>query len=95
MTLEAYGFYPSGEARQAYADGRAAPGGRLPINTGGGHLSGYYLQGMTPVAEAVMQLRGAAGERQVPHARTALVTNDGGRFDYHLGMILGAAEHRP
>ena len=95
LALEAYGFYPPGEARQAYADGGAAPGGHLPINTGGGHLSGYYLQGMTPVAEAVAQLRGSAGERQVPQVRTALVTNDGGRLDYHLGMILGAAEHLP
>ena len=93
LALEGYGFYPAGEARQAYADGNAGPGGRLPINTGGGHLSGYYLQGMTPVAEAVAQLRGTAGDRQVPRARTARVTNDGGRFDYHLGMLLGSGEH--
>lgn len=61
----------------------------MPINTGGGHLSGYYLQGMTPVAEAVIQARGQAGDRQVPGIRRILVTNDGGRFDYHIGMILG------
>lgn len=89
LTLEAYGFFPEGEAHTGYLDGRAGPGGRMPINTGGGHLSGWYLQGMTPVAEAIVQLRGQAGERQVPNARTALVTNDGGRFDYHLGMLLG------
>lgn len=95
LALEAYGFHPPGEGWAAYAGGNAAPGGTMPINTGGGHLSGYYLQGMTPVAEAIVQLRGAAGERQAVRARTALVTNDGGRFDYHLGMILGAAERRP
>lgn len=91
LTLEAYGFLPCGEARQAYANGAAGPGGSgMPINTGGGHLSGYYLQGMTPVAEAIIQARGQAGERQVPGVRRVLVTNDGGRFDYHIGMILGA-----
>ena len=95
LTLEAYGFYPPGEARYAYAGGAAGPGGDgMPINTGGGHLSGYYLQGMTPVVEAVLQARGGAGERQCPNARTILVTNDGGRFDYHAGMILGSAEYR-
>lgn len=95
LTLEAYGFYPPGAARQAYADGAAGPGGGgMPINTGGGHLSGYYLQGMTPVVEAVLQARGAAGERQCVRARTILVTNDGGRLDYHAGMILGSAEYR-
>lgn len=94
LALEAYGFFPAGEACQAYVNGNAAPGGRMPINTGGGHLSGYYLQGMTPVAEAIVQMRGSAGERQVPGAQTALVTNDGGRLDYHLGMILRSAEVR-
>ncbi len=95
LTLEAYGFYPRGEAHHAYADGAAAPGGRgMPINTGGGHLSGYYLQGMTPVAEAIIQARGAAGARQCERARTILVTNEGGRMDYHAGMILGAADQR-
>jgi acetyl-CoA acetyltransferase len=94
LALEAYGFRPPGGGWAAYADGAAAPGGSgMPINTGGGHLSGFYLQGMTPVMEAVLQARGAAGERQCPTARTILVTNDGGRFDYHAGMILGSAEH--
>lgn len=93
LALEAYGFHAPGEARTAYAGGAAGPGGSgMPINTGGGHLSGYYLQGMTPVAEAVLQARGAAGERQRERAGTILVTNEGGRLDYHAGMILGSAE---
>lgn len=96
LALESYGFHPPGEARNAYADGAAGPGGSgMPINTGGGHLSGYYLQGMTPVAEAVLQARGAAGERQCKRSGTILVTNDGGRLDYHAGMILGSAERWP
>jgi acetyl-CoA acetyltransferase len=93
LALEAYGFHAAGEGWRAYADGAAGPGGSgMPINTGGGHLSGYYLQGMTPVVEAVIQARGQAGERQVPGVRRVLVTNDGGRFDYHIGMILGSAQ---
>ncbi|MBJ7499336.1 MAG: thiolase family protein [Sphingopyxis sp.] len=96
LALEAYGFHPPGQARDAYADGAAQPGGSgRPINTGGGHLSGYYLQGMTPVAEAVLQARGTAGERQCERNATILVTNEGGRLDYHAGMILGSAEQWP
>lgn len=48
---------------------------------------------MTPVAEAVAQARGEAGERQCERARTVPVTNDCGRFDYHAGLLLGSAEH--
>jgi acetyl-CoA acetyltransferase len=93
LALEAYGFFAPGEAPLAYAGGAAAPGGAMAINTGGGHLSGYYLQGMTPVAEAITQARGEAGVRQCAKSETILVTNDGGRFDYHAAMILGSAGH--
>lgn len=44
-TLEEYGFCGKGESGAFVAEGHIAPGGRLPTNTGGGHLSGYYLQG--------------------------------------------------
>lgn len=88
LALEAYGFAPRGEAGSLFRAGVTRPGGRLPVNTGGGHLSGYYLQGMTPVAEAIVQARGQAGARQAK-AETILVTNEGGRFDYHASLILG------
>ncbi|MDB5669109.1 MAG: hypothetical protein JWO25_68 [Alphaproteobacteria bacterium] len=93
LSLEQYGICGPGEAIDFVADGGIAPGGRIPVNTGGGHLSGYYLQGMTPVAEAVIQARGAGGDRQCGKARTILVTNEGGRFDYHAALLLGQAEH--
>jgi hypothetical protein len=72
------------------AEGHTAPGGRFPTNTGGGHLSGYYLQGMTPLSEAMMQVRGQAGARQCPRHDVAPVTNEGGFFDYHACLVLGA-----
>jgi acetyl-CoA acetyltransferase len=89
--LEEYGFCEPGKAGPLVRSGALAPGGTLPANTGGGQLSGFYLQGMTPLAEAVIQLRGHGGERQVPGARTALVGGIGGRLDHHACLILEAA----
>ena len=88
VSLEDYGLVGRGEAGPFIADGHTRPGGALPVNTGGGHLSGYYLQGVTPIAEAIIQLRGQAGARQVPNTDIALVTGSGGRLDYHAAVIL-------
>lgn len=92
LALEEYGFCKRGEAKDFVAGGRIAPGGSLPVNTGGGHLSGFYLQGMTQVAEAVEQVRGEAGERQCQRHEIALVTNYGGCFDYHTCLLVGRQE---
>ena len=51
-------------------------------------LSGYYMWGMTPLSEAVLQTRGPAGERQVKKHDVVLVTGNGGILDYHATMIL-------
>jgi acetyl-CoA acetyltransferase len=72
-------------------DGHTGPGGTLPTNTGGGQLSGFYLQGMTPLAEAMIQLRGTGGQRQVPGAAVALVGGIGGRLDHHAALVLERA----
>lgn len=87
LSLEAYGLCPTGEGGRFVADGHTAPGGPLPVNTGGGHLSGYYLQGMTPISEALIQVRGQGGERQVRND-IVLVSGNGGCLDYHASLIV-------
>jgi acetyl-CoA acetyltransferase len=89
--LEEYGFAKAGDAGPMALAGELAPGGSLPVNTGGGQLSGFYLQGMTPLVEAVEQLRGTAGARQVDGAAAALVGGIGGRLDHHACVVLEAA----
>jgi acetyl-CoA acetyltransferase len=92
VSAEDYGFCDKGEGGEFFRSGAASPGGRLPINTGGGHLSGYYMWGMTPLSEAVMQVRGQAGERQVARHDLALVSGNGGTFDDHSTLILADTE---
>lgn len=89
--LEEYGFAKPGDAGPMALAGEFGPGGSLPVNTGGGQLSGFYLQGMTPLVEAVDQLRGTAGPRQVAGAGTALVGGVGGRLDHHACVVLEAS----
>lgn len=88
VCLEDYGFCKKGEGGPFVAGGRTAPGGSLPVNTGGGQLSAFYMWGMTPVSEAVIQLRGEGGERQVKGARTALVSGNGGILSTHSTLVL-------
>lgn len=74
MQLEDYGFCAPGDAAPFVMSGETALGGSLPVNTHGGHLSEGYAHGLNHVIEAVLQLRGVAGDRQVPDAEVALST---------------------
>ncbi len=88
VTLEDYGFCRKGEAGAFVAAGHTAPGGALPVNTGGGQLSSFYMWGMTPVVEAVIQARGEAGERQAPRRDIVLVSGNGGLLSTHSTLVL-------
>ncbi len=77
--LEALGFCGLGEADGFIDEGKAiGPGGKLPLNTHGGQLAAGRLHGLGLLVEAVRQLRGDCGERQVPDARVAAVSNGHG-----------------
>ena len=90
LTLEALGFAPRGGAADLLLSGKTRPGGSFPLNTSGGGLSychpGQY--GILLLVEAVRQLRGECGERQVPHARHALAHGTGGIISTHATVIL-------
>lgn len=91
VTLEDYGYCKKGEGGDAFSGGRLGPNGDLPTNTGGGQLSGYYMWGMTPISEAVIQTRGQAGERQLDKHDITLVSGNGGVLQYHASLVLSSA----
>ncbi len=87
--LEDLGFCKRGEGGPWVADGKLRPGGSHPLNTHGGGLSwGHSFSGLAHGIEAVHQLRGECGERQVAGARTALVHSQGGPLAMHSTVIL-------
>lgn len=88
FALEEAGLCGRGEAGEFVADGNTSPGGRLPLNTGGGQLASYYLQGMTPFSEAVIQARRRGGERQVARNDLILVNGSGGCLEFNAALIV-------
>ncbi len=95
MQLEGYGWCKKGEGGPFVEKGSIAPGGAIPVNTGGGLLSSHHLYDFTPLAEAIIQVRGEGGARQVKNARTVLATGHGGEIlrpgmcSTHTCVVLG------
>ncbi len=78
VQTEMLGLAEPGEGAKFYAAGHGAPGGRMPVNTSGGHMSGGYVPGINLLIEGVRQLRGQEGPRQVQNARLCAVAGLGG-----------------
>jgi len=92
LWMEGLGLCQRGEAGRLIDAGVTKLGGQLPVNPCGGMLSGKptIVAGMANVAEAVLQLRGEAGKRQVPQAKVALAHGVTGICGQHQAvMILG------
>lgn len=92
LFLEDLGFCPKGEGGRFVGDGRIAPGGELAVNTNGGGLSCVHpgMYGLFLIAEAVAQIRGQAGERQVADCDLALCHGNGGTLSSQCTAILGS-----
>ena len=91
LFLEDLGFCPKGEGGRFVEGGRIGPKGSLPVNTNGGGLSFCHpgMYGLFILIEAIRQLRGECGERQVKDAHTAIVHGNGGVLSAQATVILG------
>jgi acetyl-CoA acetyltransferase len=93
LFLEDLGFCDKGAAGAFVAGGAIAPGGVLPVNTNGGGLSCVHpgMYGIFALIEAIEQLRGSAGARQIAGAEVALAHGNGGMLSAQTTAILGTA----
>lgn len=91
LALEDLGFCAKGDGGPFVEDGRLGPGGALPAQTSGGGLAYTHpgMFGMFLLVEAVRQLQGACGERQVPGAELALAHGCGGVLSATSTVVLG------
>ncbi len=95
LHLEGYGWCKKGEGGPFVEAGNIAPGGTIPVNTGGGLLSFGHHGDLTPITEAIIQVRGEGGARQVKDAEIALATGYGGEIiqpgmcSTHTAFIFG------
>jgi acetyl-CoA acetyltransferase len=90
LFLEDLGFCEKGKGGTLFREGVTAPGGKLPVNTNGGGLSCTHpgMYGVFTIVEAVRQLRGEAGDRQVADCATAVVHGNGGTLASQATGIL-------
>jgi acetyl-CoA acetyltransferase len=92
LFLEDLGFCPKGEGGRFVADGTIAPGGKLPVNTSGGGLSYCHpgMYGLLVMIEAIRQVRGECGQRQVNNCNLALAQGNGGVLSSECTVIFGS-----
>ncbi|MEO0791438.1 MAG: acetyl-CoA acetyltransferase [Pseudomonadota bacterium] len=94
LFLEDLGFCAKGEGRDFVKDGRIAPGGALPVNTNGGGLSCVHpgMYGLFVTSEAIRQLRGGCGDRQVDGTKLSVAHGNGGVLSSQVTCVWGTAE---
>ncbi|HZC18952.1 MAG TPA: acetyl-CoA acetyltransferase, partial [Rubrobacteraceae bacterium] len=94
LFLEDLGFCEKGEGGAFVSGGGICPGGELAVNTNGGGLSYNHpgMYGLLLLVEAVRQVRGECGERQVTGANVALAHGNGGVLSSQVTAILGSEE---
>jgi acetyl-CoA acetyltransferase len=92
LFLEDLGYCPKGEGGRFVADGAIAPGGKLAVNTSGGGLSYCHpgMYGLLVMIEAIRQVRGECGARQVPQCDIALAHGNGGVLSSQCTVIFGS-----
>ena len=91
LFLEDLGFCPKGEGGRFVAGGTTAPGGKLPVNTSGGGLSYCHpgMYGLLVMIEAIRQVRGECGKRQVKDCDVALAHGNGGVLSSQCTVLFG------
>lgn len=91
LFLEDLGFCPKGEGGHFVEGGAIAPSGRLAVNTNGGGLSCVHpgMYGLFLLVEAVRQLRGEAGARQIRDPQIAIAHGNGGVLSSQATVVLG------
>jgi acetyl-CoA acetyltransferase len=93
LFLEDLGYCPKGEGGRFVQGGTIAPGGKLAVNTSGGGLSYCHpgMYGLLVLIEAIRQVRGECGKRQVTNCDVALAHGNGGVLSSQCTVILGSA----
>ena len=92
LFLEDLGFCPKGEGGRFVSGGNIAPGGKLAVNTSGGGLSYCHpgMYGLLVMIEAIRQIRGECGQRQVNHCDIALAQGNGGVLSIECTVLFGS-----
>jgi acetyl-CoA acetyltransferase len=92
LFLEDLGYCPKGEGGRFVSDGAIAPGGKLAVNTSGGGLSYCHpgMYGLLAMIEAIRQVRGECGQRQVKNCDVALAHGNGGVMSTQCTVIFGS-----